>query len=503
MINIFRKYQQGLMIGITILVIISFVWFYNRTSMDKLANSQDTIAKIYGRGVSEVEVQRYARKLQLSADLGLFDLLQHLAGSTRERMYEDFVWNMMVLEHEADANQILPTDEAVAAEIKTLAPFQTQGQFDPEKYANFIQDKLSPKGFTEQQLEDVVRDELKLRKFKEIIGSTVAAAPSEVRVAFDTQYQTNELSLIRLDQASIAAGIQVSDEDVRKAYDQRKDSLKSEETRKVKFVTFALPSSDKSLTGKERTEALQKLANRATEFTQAMLAKDANFDAVAAQFNLTVDQTGEFSQAKPDAKLSGNPTVVAEAFRLTPNDPNSDAVQTQSGFYVLHLENVNPARLLTFEEVSATLKEALKNERAREALALKGNDIHNKIEAAMKAGKSFADAAKDAGVKVENFPTFSLADLSEKLSDLLKKAESTPIIQKSMELSVGQLSELVPVQDGGVLVYVDKRTPVSDDKFEKEKDSLTQNFTRSKQTLAFREWLRMRRDAAKIEAVRS
>jgi len=499
MINIFRKYQQGLMIGITILVIISFVWFYNRTSMDKLANAQDNIATVYGRGVSEMEVQRYARKLQLCADLGLFELLQNLTGSNRERMYEDFVWNMIVLEHEADANQIHPTDEEVVAAVKTLEPFQTQGQFDPQKYATFVQDKLAPRGFTELQLEEVVRNDLKLKKLKEIIGSTVEAAPSELRVAYETQYQKNELSLIRLDQASIAAGIQISDADARKAFDQRKDSLKTEESRQVKLVAFPLPSGDKALQGRERTEALQKLANRATEFTQAMLAKDADFDAVAAKFGLVVEKTGEFTQSKPDPAFGANPTLATEAFRISLNDPNSDAIETESGFYILHLEKLNPARLLTFEEASAKLKEALKAEHAREAINLQGGDIRNKIEAALKAGKSFADAAKDAGQKVESFPSFSLAELG----DLLKKPDAPAIIQKSMEMTVGQISDLVPVTNGGVLVYVDKRLPVNEEQFNKEKASLTENFNRSKRTLAFREWLRMRRDAAKIEAVKS
>jgi len=500
MINIFRKHQQGLMVAVTILVIISFVVLYNLPKLDKHgSDSPNNIATVYGRGIGEIEVQRYARKLQLCADLGLFDLLQSLAGASRERMYEDFVWNMIVLEHEADANQVRPTDDEVVEAVKHLEPFQTGGQFDPEKYATFIQDKLSPKGFTEQQLEDVVRDDLKLNKIKAIIGSTVAAAPSELRVAFETQYQKTELSLVRFDLAGIAAGLQISDDDARKAFDLRKDSLKSEEKRQVKLVTFPLPSGDKSLQGKERTEALQKLANRATEFTQAMLVKDADFDAVAAKFNLPVEKTGEFTQAKPDPKIAGNASLVTEAFRISLNDPNSDAIQTDSGFTVFHLEKIIPARPLTFEEASANLKEALKGERARETLNVRSSDIHKKLDDALKAGKSFADAAKELGLKVESFPSFSLAELG----DLLKKPEAPAIIQKSMELNVGQVSDLVPVADGGVLVYVDKRQPVSEEQFNKEKTSLTESFTRSKRTMAFREWLRMRRDAAKIEAIKS
>lgn len=500
MINIFRKHQQGLMIVITILVIISFAWLYNsRTSMRAVTSSDDLIAMVYGRGLTKLEAQRLATKMDLAVDLGLFDLVQNLTGTSREQMYNDFVLNLIVLEHEAEANQVRPSEEEVVAEVKKLEPFQTQNQFDPQKYAIFVQEKLAPRGFTEVQLEEVVRADLKVRKLKALVGSTVAAAPSELRAAYDAQYQKSVLSLVRLDLAGFAAGIEISNDDARKAFDQRKDSLKTEETRKVKLVTISLPSGagDKPLQGKERMEALKKAAETANDFTQAMLAPDANFDAVAAKFNLTVVQTGEFSQAKPDAKLA--PSVVAEAFKITLKDPNSDAVQTENGYSILHLEKVIPARPLTFEEAAAPLKEALKNERAREALAIKSGEISKKIQDAVKAGKSFADAAKEAGLKAESFPEFSLAELG----DLMKNPEAPSIIQKSLEMSVGQVSDLVPSAQGGVLVYVEKRIPVDEAKFNKDKAALQERFTTMKQNFAFREWLRIGRDAAKVEPVRS
>ena len=497
MINIFRKYQQGLMIAVTIIVIISFVWFYNRTSMEKLSDSQEKIATIYGRGVTETDIQRYVRKLQLCADLGLFDMLQNLSGTVREQMYEDFVWNTMVLEHEAEAAQINPTEEEITAACKKIATFQTQGQFDPQKYTTFVQEKLAPKGFTEQQLEDVVRNDLKLRKLKEVIASTIESSPSELRAAYQSQYQKNQLSFVRLDLSEIAASLVVSDAEIAKAFEQRKSALKTEELRQVKLVSLPLPTGEHALKDKSRIEALQKLALRAEEFAQAMLAKDANFDAVAAKFGLTVEQTGEFTQAKPDAVLGGSPEAAAEAFRITLKDPNSDPIQTETGFVILHLEKVAPARPLTLEEAKPQIAEALKAERARETLTVKAGEVRSKIEASLKAGKTLAEAAKEAGLKVESFPEFSLAELG----DLLKQPDAPAIIQKSMEMSVGQLSELVNVDKGGVLIHLDGRPPISEEQFLKQKASLAEDFNRAKRGLGFREWLRMRREAAKVTAV--
>jgi len=53
------------------------------------------------------------------------------------------------------------------------------------------------------------------------------------------------------------------------------------------------------LAGKKRIEALQKLADRASDFTQALLGEGADFKQAAAKFQLTVPRDGEFSAASP------------------------------------------------------------------------------------------------------------------------------------------------------------------------------------------------------------
>src|SRR5437879_13917829 len=121
--------------------------------------------------------------------------------------------------------------------------------------------------------------------------------------------------------------VNVSDEDVQKHYDAHKAELKTDEKRKVEFVSLALTDEEKKLTGKERIEALQKLSDRANDLTQALLEKGADFKAVATKFQLTVDQTGEFTLAAPDPKLNVDPQLDAAAFKLSPQEPNSDQLR--------------------------------------------------------------------------------------------------------------------------------------------------------------------------------
>src|SRR6185312_11756911 len=103
--------------------------------------------------------------------------------------------------------------------------------------------------------------------------------------------------------------------------------LKTDEKRKVEFVAFSLSDEEKKLTGKEKVDALQKQANRANDFVQAMLEKGAKLPEVAAKFSVPVVVTGEFAATAPDPQLGGNAQLAQYAFQLKPDEPVSDALQ--------------------------------------------------------------------------------------------------------------------------------------------------------------------------------
>src|SRR5207244_12008681 len=109
---------------------------------------------------------------------------------------------------------------------------------------------------------------------------------------------------VRFRSADLSKDNQVGDEEVQKHYDAHKAELKTDEKRKVEYVSLALTDEEKKLTGKERIEALQKLSDRATDFTQALLEKGADFSHVAEKLKLPVHETGEFTKAEPDPKLN-------------------------------------------------------------------------------------------------------------------------------------------------------------------------------------------------------
>ena len=124
MIQIFRKNQRVLMIVIACLTIVSFILLYNTHELDLLASGKNP--SIYGKALNPVAIERQVKNYQLTLSLGQFELLRSLGGTAQDRdaALTDFVWNLLVLQHQSRALGIEPTDSQVANRIKEIPLFQ-------------------------------------------------------------------------------------------------------------------------------------------------------------------------------------------------------------------------------------------------------------------------------------------------------------------------------------------------------------------------------------------
>jgi peptidyl-prolyl cis-trans isomerase D len=492
--HFFRRYQQPLLIVFTFLIIISFVFFFNGNFLNERGGPGGKVGSIYGRPVTHVDIQREGRLFDLAEKLNLQDLaILLIPAQSQDEAMENFIWNSFVIRHEAEALGISVSKPEVEAAIRDLPAFQTNGAFDSTRYAAFVQNAMGPRGMGHDQFEGLIGDMLTVRKITALLAATTAPSESRLRMAYNQRHQRYEPSVVRVNRADFLAAATAPDEEVAKLYEARKGQLKSDEMRTVRYVAFILPTTDKPLVGKERTDELVKLGKSAEEFSIAMTAKDADFAAAAAKVKAKVEQTPDFSQFAPPPDLAGSPALAAAAFKLTPKEPTSDPVTTERGYYVLQLVSITEARPLTLEEAKPQLVEQIKDERAQEALDLKAKEIHTKVEAELKAGKSLAEAAQAAGVKVESFPAFSM---TEPPRDPIP--DGREVMMTAMTLKAGQLSDFIPSEAGGLFVFMDKLPPVDEAKFATEKTSLANSLTRFESQVLFAEWLKLRKAEAKL-----
>jgi len=504
MINILRKNQKALWIVIAFLC-VPFVFYFSNSNIGAIGN--DRFGTIYGRSVPVLEFQRNARLFNLARDLGMFTFLQDMvAGAdSQEEAYSDFTWNRLILRHEADRLGIKAPPQEVVKVVKGLRAFQGQNGFDIARYNEFTQTALPAMGFTDAQIEELAADQLTLERLKELIGTGVQIPEAESKDNYERAHGRLDVGVVRLRTEDVAKDINITEEDVSKYYEGRKAELNTEEKRQVSFVSFGLSEEQKKLAGKERVEVLQKLADRANDFSQALLEPGADFNQVAAKFELPVQATGNFTKIAPDPLLSLNPQLTPAAFRLTPQDPNTDPMQVTDSFYVLHLNGVEAAQPLTLDEARPQIMTALKEQRSREFLATAGATVAQKLRESLKSGAPLEAAAQQAGYPLEKIPPFTLSDPPARRMEADKPPQpEAPDLQmvkgKISEMNPGEVSEFLPTESGGVVAILEKRDQPAPEGYAAGKDSFNSRFLQNKQEIAFHEWLRERRRDAGVKA---
>jgi len=508
MMKLLRKHRHWLMIVIAILAIPFIFYFVQRP--DYGAMRADKFARIYDRNVSMLEAQQMVRLLTLAQALGMSDFVQTLtagAGMNPNQAAVQFIVNLLVLRHEAERLGIRPGPAEIADVVRTLPAFQGDSGFDMKKFTDFAQNALAPMGLGEEHIEQLVRDQLSLNQIKQLLAAGVTIPKGELDENFERGHDTLFVSLVRFQSADFGKNANASDEDVQKYYDAHKAELKTDEKRKVEFASLALTDEEKKLTGKERIDALQKLSDRATDFTQALLEKGADFKQVAEKFHLPVHETGEFTKAEADPQLNVDPALGAAAFKLSTQEPNSDPVQVADGFYILRLLGITEPRPLTLEEAKPKIVDTIKKSKAKELMSTKGAEIMQQLREAKQSGQPLEAAIQKAGAKAERVAPFSLIEEEKPKSQEKepKKDEPAdlPMIKQAVAfLNPGEVSDFFPAGENGFIAILEKREPVAAANASEKKATYEKMLLDNKKRIVLMEWLRDRGQAAGLQFVK-
>ncbi len=502
--KLLRRHKDWLMIVIAILAIPFIFYFVQRP--DYGAMRSDQFARIYDRNVSMLEAQQFVRLLSLAQALGMSDFVGTMtagAGMNQNQAGVQFIVNLLVLRHEADRLGLRPGASEIADVVRKLPAFQGDSGFDINKFNDLVQNGLAPLGLSEEHIEQLVRDQISLNEIQRLLAAGVSLPKNELDENFQRGYDKFYVSVIRFRAADFEKDITINDEDVQKYYDAHKAELKTDEKRKVEFIQLTLTDEEKKLAGKERIEALQKLADRATDFTQALLQKDADFKQAAAKFQLPLHETGEFTVAEPDPQLKVDPQLGAAAFKLSAQEPNSDPVQVADGFYILHLTGTTEARPLTLEEAKPKIVDALKKARSREIMSTKGAELVQQLREAKKSGQPLEAAIQKAGVKPEKLPPFSLIEEEAAKGEDKKPKNEAPELLALKDsvafLNPGDVTDFVPSGIDGFIAILEKREPLADATAGEKKAAFEKRILDNKERIVLVEWLRDRQQAAGLE----
>ncbi len=409
-----------------------------------------------------------------------------------------------------------PTRDDLASHIRGLRSFAgADGQFDANRYAAFRDNlKLNPRR-SEGDIARVLGDDVRMTQLQKLMAGPGYVLPGEVRTQLLRADSSWTIAVATADYATYKPEIPVAEEALKHYFESnafryviparigvdyveyRTDdflgavTLTPDEVRKYydeNSTRFPRPAEAKAEGEKKAAQAEPaKMDNPDADFAavkpqveQTLKAERAARLAAKAAADLTVaiyeqklqpsspafadflasnklarKTLPPFDHESVPPSLGWNRQVVDLALQLSADHPVSDAVSAANGSVVLFwretVASYQPQLAQVREHVVADFKE----EQLHNSFIEAGRAFRSQIEARIKAGDPFEKAAAAAGslkVAIKDYPAFTRRQPPKELGQ-----SELAVLEN---LDQGQLSDLIPTADQGLIVYVrEKKSP--------------------------------------------
>ena len=289
--------------------------------------------------------------------------------------------------------------------------------------------KLMVDALTRFQNEQRSIDYLKLDATQ--AGTIDPPSPEALAAYFEdhkTQFRAPEyrkLAFVVINPEEIGKWTDVSDEDARKVFEQRRDLIGTPEKREVSQMVF--PNEEEALTARGR------------------IAGGLSFDDLAKERNLNLTDV-DLGLITKSAVL--DPAIANVAFSL-PSGEISQPVKGQFGVALVKIGKIEPGVTPTYESVAGQVKKELATERAR----VKVTEIQNKMEDERSGGSNVAEASQKLGLTAV---TIDAVDRSGRLPSGQPVANIPPgldVVSQAFNSDVGVDND--PIQFRGGFVWYD------------------------------------------------
>ncbi len=252
-----------------------------------------------------------------------------------ERAWESLI-SATLVQAELDRLGVGVTDAEVRQAFFTQPPqemlgypaFQTDGQFDIEKYRRFFTDPATDETQL-LQIESYYRSILPRRKLQTLVESGIYVSDEEAWQFYRDTNERASVRFVRVNPAQLVpdSAVSVSDDEIRDIYDERVDELVRPASARANMVSVSLrPSPADSLQARERAAALAERVRAGEDFATVAMAESA--DSISGA-------QGGFMGKRPATAFDPR---LAEAAAAVPDGEVTDPVETPFGLHVLQVD---------------------------------------------------------------------------------------------------------------------------------------------------------------------
>ncbi|AOT09427.1 peptidylprolyl isomerase [Pseudoalteromonas luteoviolacea] len=314
------------------------------------------------------------------------------------------------------------SDEQIKQAIFEMPYFQIGGQFSNDRYLQLIrQMNFQPDDFREYLREEMTRNQL----VSAIAGSDFAL-DSEVKQTLTLQQQTRNVDYLVLDKEKLKSQVSVTESEIKDYYDLNQDQFMSPELVALNYIELKAsdielvdPITDEQVRAYYDENQAQYLEEERRRVSHILIESIENPESAQAKAQELYSQLqggadfAELAKTHSDDVASGelggdldwierdmmDPEFEAAAFALTNVGDYSSVVESEFGFHIIQLTDLQAQEVKAFEELASELRAELEQNAKIDAFYGKQEEVR---ELAFEVADSLDDAATAANVDVKN-----------------------------------------------------------------------------------------------------
>jgi len=491
MLEFIRKKMKVTLIAIIALTVPALIFFFGAGEGERVEEA-GIAATVNGEEISFRELEWAYRQL---GDRGL----------ALERLIDE-----VILNQEVRRQRIRVSNEEVRLEIKAHPAFQREGKFDAELYHLRVVDTKA--------FEDSIRQMLGRRKLIEKVTAEVEPSEEELWEEFRRRNERIAVDYIIFRTADYREKVEITDADISSYFEEKREDFYAPERAIIDYITINPEPAAIKIREEEilryyeeninrfrvngetlplekvrpeietilRRERAWLLARREARELSLQLLTEDDWELMAAEGKFEIKTTEVFYGREYVEKIVRAPELLREAFLLEKGEV-SNFIEVPGGYLIFILRDRQPRRLKLLEEVRGVVTNAVIEKKARELAANFAKTHYEKIKE-----KGWNEVIIEGDIEVKNTGSFLRGGF------IMGIGFSEEFSETAFSLAPGEISKVVEILAGYVILKGGEIEAASRERFTEEKDALREFLLLRRQFEAYRSWFDSLKEDAEI-----
>ena len=463
MMSTIRKLQDTWVAkGIFILTALSFMSLFGISGYINSAGQNRTVIKVNDIEISQGEIS-YQYDKELNTARQMFGDAIEINDNMRASILLGIVQKQLVdaiIKTVAQENDVVIGDDLIRKVIYSQSEFMNnEGQFDPRRFKMI----LSLNGMSEQEYIQALRTDIERQQLVQNPVARINVPSFLTDLLGKIENQQRVFAYVKIVPEKLKLDREITDDELQQYYQDFAENFTAPEKRDIAYIAISAdriaekynPSQAEidayyqanisEFETPEKRNILQMVFSSQDEAqkAKAKLDQGADFYAVAADLAKQSKADTELGDVSKDMLLA----EVAEDVFTLPKGGVSQPLQSEFGWHIMKVTGITPASKMSKDEAYAKAAEALRQEKAYDAVY----EYTQKIEDKIGAGASLEDIAADFGSSI-----VQVKNLTED-----GKATSTPqilsqeLVDAGFSYNIGEISQVIETDTGLAVVRVD------------------------------------------------